>query len=220
MNKSSITEGHKIIHSQAVSADKVINNARQALEAGNREGAYQLSLEATQQESDNKEAWLIRARTAASAEERLVCLSQAVRIDPNYPIAKQVLYTSLKSELEQDPFLAYLNETGQLYFVQNEEYLSLVVPKDRDVPESYPPERPPALKKAYRRLSWSVLGLALAGVGTLIFAPLAFRQAVSALGQPLVQPDRLRARLVAWLSILLIVISLSLAWLLIIHVVG
>ncbi len=217
VDKPRITVGQSRTHPESASAENLLRDARQALEAGNRDGAYRISLEATQQDQGNKEAWLIRAQTAASREERLLCLSQAIRIDPSHPKAKQALYTNLKSDLEQDPFLAYVDETGQLYFVRDEEYLSLVVPKDRNIPESYPPERPEALRKAYRWLGWSVLGLALAGLGTLIFAPLAFRLAASTSGQPLEKPDRVRARLAFWLSFLLSAISLSLAGLLVVH---
>ncbi len=220
VNETPIARDRATTHPQTASAENLVRGARQALEAGDRDGAYRMTLTATQQDQGNKEAWLIRAQTAASREERLVCLSQAVRIDPNHPKAKQALYTNLKSELEQDPFLAYVDETGQVYFVRDEAYLSLVVPKDRGIPESYPPERPEALTKAYRWLGWSVLGLAAAGLGTLIFAPLAFRLAASTSGQPLQKPDRVRARLAFWLSVLLSAISLSLAGLLVVHFLG
>ncbi len=220
MNKPPIREAQATTHPQTAPAENLLRDARQALEAGDREGAYRKSLEATQQEQGNKDAWLIRAQTAASREEKLLCLSQAVRIDPNHPNAKHALYTNLKSELEQDPFLAYVDETGELYFVRDEQYLSLAVPKDRNIPESYPPERPEALTKAYRWLGWSVLGLALAGLGTLILAPLAFSQAASTSVQRLDKPDRVRARLAFWLSFLLSAISLSLVALLVVHFLG
>ncbi len=218
--KPSIPEGRETVHQHADPVENLLNDARQALEAGNREAAYRLSLEVTKQNQDDEEAWMIRARTAASSEERLLCLSRAIRIDPRDPSVKQVLYDALKTALEMDPFLAYMNENGELYFVRNEEYESLAVPKDRSIPEIYPPQRPEALSKAYRRLGWAVLGLALAGLGTLVFAPLALRMAVTTLHQPVDKPDRVRARLVIWLSILLFAVSLSLGWLVVIHFLG
>lgn len=220
MNQSINSESQAITRPVAVTAQSLLQDARQALKTGDRKEAYRLSLEATRRSQGDQEAWVIRARAAASSEERLLCLSQAVQLDPDHPVAKQELYVTLMSQLNQDPFLAYLDETGQVYFVRNTGYQTLAVPKDRGTPETYPSERPEALAKAYRRLGWAVLGLAPAGLGALVFAPLAFFQAVSALGQPIQKPDRVRAWLAAWLSILLFAVSLALALLLLIHFVG
>ncbi len=202
---------------QTASAGAILNDARKALETGNWDGAYHLSLDATRQDTGNVEAWLIRAKTAASSQERLFCLSQASRLDPGHPTAKQELYSSLRSEFEQSPFLSYIEETDQVYFVRTRDYLSLTVPKYRGIPEGFPPARSETLVRAYRMLSWTVVGLVPAGLGTLVFAPLAIRLAASALRQPLPKPDRVRARLIIALSMLFFAIALFLVWLLSAH---
>jgi hypothetical protein len=52
--------------------------------------------------------------------------------------------------------------------------------------------------------------MAMAGLGTLLLAPLAIRTAEIALRQPLDQPDRIRAWIVIFLSVVLFSISLFL----------
>ena len=220
MNETHTTTLPMATDSQTASVEELINDARRALNNGNRDSAYRLSLAATRQDQGAAEAWLIRARTSASNEERLFCLSQASRLDPEHPKAKQALYSTLWLELEQNPFLAYMDETDHVYYVRSQEYLALTVPKDRGIPESYPPQRHPALTRAYRWLAWSFAGLALAGIGTLIFAPLAFSQAASALRQPIQKPDRVRARLILAFSILLSAIAVFFVWLFLAHFSG
>ena len=52
------------------------------------------------------------------------------------------------------------------------------MPKDRSAPEPYPAERPAGLQKAYRWLWLALLSLPLAGLGGIVFAPLAAAAAV------------------------------------------
>jgi hypothetical protein len=159
----------------------------------------------------------MRARTADTSGERLFCLCQASRIDPQNPTARQALYAALRLELKRDPFLAYIDETDLVYFVRSAEYLSLAVPKDRSIPATYPPEYPQTLAKAYHWLGWSIAGLMLAGVGTLVAAPLAICLALSALNRPLPKHDQIRAVLIVAMSILLSTIAFFLVVLLIAH---
>ena len=74
----------------------------------------------------------------------------------------------------------------------------------------YPPEELSTIERAQRRLGRATLGMAMAGLGTLLLAPLAIRTAVIALRQPLDQPDRIRAWIVIFLSVVLFSISLFL----------
>jgi hypothetical protein len=135
--------------------------------------AYRLSLELTRSFPNNADAWLLRSKTAVSTEESLYALSQVNRINPNHPAAKLYTYQALENMLERDPFLAYMDESDDLYYVRSKNYLSLVVPKDRNIPEKYPPQNPQPLASAYRYLLLAVFGMILSGLGTLLFAPLA-----------------------------------------------
>src|SRR5574341_1034844 len=203
-----------------VSATGLLAGAGNSLQTGNREGAYLMSLEATRLAPENIEAWLMRFRTALSSEEKLLCLSQVVRLEPDHPLAKLNMYTALRDQFQVNPYLAYIEETDGAYLVRNNDYLILAVPKDRLIPESNPPRRSQLLVKAYRFLGWAIFGLATAGLGTLLFAPLAIWFANDALDRPLEQSDRRRAWMIIILSSLLVVIALFFGWLFLIHILG
>ncbi len=206
---------------QPARAAELVDAARRVLRVGQRDIAYRNALEATRLDPESVDAWLMRSATAPSEEERLFCLSQANRINPDLPQAKSAMYNALWAELQQDPFLAYLDQDDKLYFVRSHEYLSLAVPKDRAVPkETYPPKQPQPLARAYHWLAWAVLGLTLAGLGTLIFAPLAIWSAFSSFREPLQRGDRIRALLAIFLSLLLDIFALFLGYIFLVHLTG
>lgn len=190
------------------------------LKAGDRESAYLMSLEATQLEPNDIRAWMMRYKTALSSEEKLLCLGHFVRLDPDHPLAKRSTYNALLDKLHRDPFLAYIEETEKAYHVYSKDNLFLAIPKDRSTPEAYPPNRTPPLLKAYHSLALAVLGLAVAGLGTLLFAPNAIRLAFSALFKPVERGDRRRAVMVIFLSLLLFGMGLFFGWLFLAHLRG
>lgn len=205
------------LQTQMTSTAGLLSSANASLQAGDRENAYLMSLEATRREPENIETWLLRYHSAPSREEKLLCLSQVVRLTPDHPLAKQNMYTTLWAKLKTDPFLAYIEETDQLYFVRGTDYQSLAVPKDRSIPQIYPPVRPKPLARAYKILGFAFLGLALAGLGTLLLAPVAVWLAFGAMTGPLKLPDRRRAWIVIFLSGLLLVVGLLLGFLFLTH---
>ncbi len=194
--------------------------ALQAFSQGDRTRAYQLSLEATRVEADNSEAWFIRSATAPSLEEKILCLSRAQTLAPADRQVKTQMYHRVRDLLDQDPFLAYLAETDQFYRVRNNGELVLTVAKNRAVPESYPPQRPASIRSSLQMLTWAILGLLPAGLGTLIFAPLTALQALGALTQLHSQADRVRAYLILISACLLFVLGLGLSYLFWIHLAG
>jgi len=166
---------------------EILRAAEGAARRGDRRRAYQLSLEATQIAPREINAWLIRAETASSIEESAACLNQANALLPSGAEVKQKTYQLVQKLLNQDPFLLYLAESEHLYHIRSGEQLSLSVPKDRSVPEPYPAERPALLQTAYRWLWMALIGLLLAGLGAMVFAPLA---AVAAIGLYLRHPSK------------------------------
>lgn len=130
------------------------------------------------------------------------------------------MYRRVKDLLERDPFLAYLEETDDLYRVRNHADLILTIPKDRAVPERFPPRRPALIQSTYRRLVWATVGLILSGIGALVLAPLAAWRALQALGRPLSRADRARARIAFFLAALLFVLGLLLSSLFWLHLAG
>ncbi len=199
---------------------KLLADANRLAQQGDRQSAYRLSLQATRQEPDNPDAWILRSKLATTNEERLFCLSQVHRINPHHPVVKKDSYQVIWHMLQKDPFLAYLNETDDLYYVRSNAYLSIPVPKDRATPEAYPPKQPSKIKPAFHYLGLALLGIMFAGLGTLIFAPLAILAVLSASSQPLSRADRMRARIVVLVSLVLIAGAIGLVWLLISHFIG
>lgn len=178
---------------------------------------YRQILEATRADPEDVGAWVRRARAAGSAEERIFCLSQVNRLDPDNQDGREGMYRALWNELARDSFLAYIEETDHIYYVRSRDYLALAVPKDRERPPEYPPKSTPLLAPAHRNLIRAFLGLLLSGLGTFIFAPLAIRDAGAVLQQAAGRPDRIRAWIVIWISLFLLGLASLLAWLLIIR---
>jgi hypothetical protein len=206
----------------AVTADEreLLAQAQADLKHGDREKAYRLSLDMTRAYPNNAEGWLLRSRTAASTEETMYCLSQVNRISPNHPSSKMYTYQAMWNLLEQDPFLAYMDESDDLYYVRSKDYLSLVVPKDRGVPEKYPPSHPQPLATAYRYLLLALFGMVLSGLGTVIFAPLAILAALGARRRGLPKEDEVRSRVVVWLAFILLAPAAILVLIMVLHFRG
>ena len=102
--------------------------------------------------------------------------------------------------LAQDPFLLYLEETGDQYQVRHGTGADLIIPKDRSLPEPYPAERPALLQKAYRWVWLACLGLLLAGLCGMLLATLAMFAALAVNFQPISRADRIRSLVVLLLS--------------------
>jgi len=199
--------------------DLLLAEAQDFTERGQRERAYQLSLEATQIAPRDVDAWLLRADTAASLEEKLVCLSRLNAIDPNWAPARERTYSALKDLLQQEPFLAYIDETDDLYRVKSGLELYLNVPKARAVPETYPAPKSGALHSTYRWLSWSLLGLFIGGIGAIFLAPIAGMKVFWLLLKPLTRRDRVRALVAMVAAVLIWLAALPLGFLFYIHIV-
>jgi len=205
--------------SKPFNVPKALLEAEDAARDGDLQRAYRLSLEATQVDTENLKGWLLRAETAPSFEETVICLNQANTLWPFDPDVKQKTYQLVQKLLEQDPFLLYLDETDDLYHVCNSEQLSLIVSKDRSVPEAYPTRRPPQLQSAYRWLWAALLGLPLAGIGGIVFTPLAAVAGVSLYRKTSSKTNRIYSLVVIILSGGLWLVGLLLGVILLVHLV-
>jgi hypothetical protein len=163
------------------------------------------------------DAWLARARDAETRAERLVYLSRAVTLDPEQPLVRRLLQDTLQAQLDEDAFLAYQRENAEFYYLRTGDNIPVTIPKGRAVSLPYPPAAPSPLQPAFRRLRWALLGLLPAGIGAVIFAPLAARAAFLARQRPLSAADRVRSRVVLLASLLLFVIGLALLLVLFLH---
>lgn len=205
----------------AVSSSKhswLLTEAEIAAQAGDYGRARRLSQQATEADPQDVESWLVRAKNAAALSEVLTCLSRVHVLDPKNPLGRQLTYQALGRLLKQEPFLAYKDENDQLYLIRNGQDLSLTVPKDRAIPEPYPLSTPKPLTMAFYLLGWATLGLALAGLGALIFAPLAALWAMQVYLSGRLNPgDGVRISIIFLLAGALLILAFLLVFLFFIH---
>lgn len=135
---------------------------------------------------------VLRAATAHTREEMLTDLSRAVELDPGHAVARQALYRTLKLQLDEDAFLAYLSEDERLYQVRTGADVPVQVPKERAVVPPYPPPQPGPLYPALRWLRLALIGLLPSGLGTLLFAPATLYALMNVHGSSLSKQDRNR----------------------------
>ncbi len=199
------------------STTNLLDTARAAYRQGSKNDAYHLALEITELDPHNVEAWLLRAQTARGLEESLNCLSRIVALNPQHSAAQVALYQSLHRFLEDNAFLAYVSESSATYYIGTNTGLVLTIPKQHAVIEPYPPREPSPLRQAYRRLSLALFGLAVAGLGTLLFAPLTIMSAIQAGKRARTKADLIRALIVIGTALLLIGLAIPLTVIFLMH---
>lgn len=199
----------------------LLAESEKAIRAGNSRRAYDLSLQAIQLAPQSIESWLLRATLAPTLEERITCVNRLNELAPGYQDRYNVAFFALKELLDKNPFLAYLEETDELYRVVNGDQV-LTIPKKRAPVHPSPLERtePGPLKSAYRWLTLALVGLLLAGIGTVFFAPLAAMTAISAQKSISSRSERVRSTVVLILSFLLFMIGVIFSLLFMLHWLG
>jgi hypothetical protein len=185
-----------------------------ATHQGERQQAYQLSTAATRLAPRDAEVWLRRAETAPTPQETFLCLCRALLLDPKHSVAQQRLYDSLQHQLRQDAFLAYIDESDTFYRVRTGAGQPIIIPKSRTASTPYSPS---PLQPAFHWLRWALIGLLLAGLGTLVCAPIAIALALRAWQQPLSRADSVRLRIVLLMAVALWCCAIVLSLLLLIH---
>jgi hypothetical protein len=205
-------------HDQKV--NDLLSESERAIRAGNKQLAYELALRATEVAPNNVDAWFLRATLAPSLEERLISVNALNELNPDHHDRHHVAFFAVKEVLDKDPFLAYLEETDSLYRVINKKHMVLTVPKKRAVDDSAVLKRNSPLKAAYRLLTLAIFGLLLAGIGTLIFAPLAALAALGTGTSLRSRAERVSATLVVILSGVLFLLGLFLGYIFLIHLLG
>src|SRR6266496_199033 len=175
---------------------QLLEEAGKLVQQGEREKAYQFGLKATALAPDEPLAWYWRSQCAPSAEERLMCLSRAYSLDPNYADTKKELRSAIQSLLKQEPFLAYVYENEAFYQVRSGRDLLINIPKNRMFETPYLKKAPGPTKPAFRWLSFSLIALFLGGVGAVLLAPIAAFQALRLQASATSRGDRVRLLIV------------------------
>jgi hypothetical protein len=209
-------------HQPSQNVRDLLAESEKAIREGNSQHAYELSVKATEAVPQSIEAWLLRATLARSLEERLNCVNRLNELAPGYRDKYNVAFFALKEFLDQNPFLRYLEETDELYRVISADRLVLSIPKQRAPANPPPPDGTHAnpLRGAYRWLTMAILGLLLAGLGTVVFAPLAAVAALRVQGSAQAHPERVKSTVVVIVAVGLFMIGVIFSLLFILHWLG
>lgn len=195
----------------------LLEEVGQLARQGKREEAYQASLKATDQMPDEPLAWYLRSQAASSTEEKLMCLSRAYSLDPNYADTRKELRTTLQRLLKQEPFLAYVHETEAFYQVRSGRDLLINIPKNRTYETPYLKKAPGRAKPAFRWLTFALLALVLGGVGAVVLAPVAAFQALRLHASAASPGDRARSLVILVLAVVIWLAAIPISWLLLIR---
>lgn len=200
-----------------IEVSQLLEEAGQFAQQGEDEKAYQSSLKATGLAPDEPRAWYLRARSAPSTEEQLMCLSRAYSLDAHDPAIQEDLRRSVNTLLKQEPFLAYVHETPELYQVRSGRDLLVNIPKNRAFETPYLKKKPGLARPAFRWLSFSMLALILGGVGAVLLAPIAAFQALRLQAAAPSRDERVRLIIVFILAVIVWLAAIPISWLLLIR---
>ena len=159
------------------------------------------------------------ANPSETLEESVTALNRVLESNPENIVARQELYETMQQLLRKDAFLAYQGETDVIYKICTLAEFQFIHPKDRAMTALFPPQNSPPARTAIHWLGWSVVGLIPAGLGTLVFAPLAVIAAIKLLRQQVELIDRRRAWIVISGAIVLWLIALIFIFILTLHLV-
>jgi len=220
-----VEKNHKNVfveHNASKRLTDLLAESEKAIQEAKPHRAYELAVQATQAVPESIEAWLLRATLAPSLDERIASVNRLNELAPGYQDKYNLAFYALKELLDKDPFLRYLEETDELYRVINAERLVLSIPKKRAPANSPSPDQipPGPLHGAYRWLIMAILGLLLAGIGTVIFAPLAGVAAVRAQNSIQSHSERVSSTVVLLVAFGLFVIGVLFSILFILHWLG
>jgi hypothetical protein len=110
------------------------------------------------------------------------------------------------------PSLRYEGEDDRSYIVSRIDGARLTIPKNRSVPQPFIDNPPQPLTPAFRLLVAAFLGLAPAGLGTIVLAPLAILWSLAmVLTRPLSRSDRKRVVAVCAIAAVMLALAIPLS---------
>jgi hypothetical protein len=193
--------------------------AQEAAERGDLQPARNRIGDAAQIAPQEIEDWLRRAEAAQSIEEAIACLNQVSALLPANPEITAKIFLLANKLVKQDPFIAYDHETHDMYHVLNSSNQAFRVPKFRLTQESALNENPALLRSAHRWLWVALAGLLLAGLGAVLFAPLAASSAILLNLKPVSKAVRIQSLIVVIMSSSLWLVGLLLGVVFLVHMI-
>jgi hypothetical protein len=113
---------------------------------------------------------------------------------------------------EQTLNLRYKGEDDQSYWASASDGTCVTIPKNRRIPQPFHDKTLEPLTPAFRLLALAFVGLAPAGLGTLVLAPLAVLWAMLILiTRPLSSRDKKRVMIVCGIAVVMLWIAFPLA---------
>jgi hypothetical protein len=114
--------------------------------------------------------------------------------------------------LDRSLILRYEGEDDQSYIVSRTNGARLTIPKNRSVPKPFVDKPPQPLSPAFRLLVAAFIGLAPAGLGTIVLAPLAVLWSLAMVfTRPLNRSDRKRVVAVCAIAVVLLALAIPLS---------
>lgn len=199
---------------------RLLEDAQLSAQQGKREKAYRSSLKVTNLAPDEPLGWYLRSQTAPSQEEQLVCLSRVYSLNPDFPPAKGEMHIALRGLIKQEPSLAYIDETRELYQVKSGIDLLLNVPKNRSYEELYLQRTAGPLRAAFSWLNMSLFTLFLGGVGAFFLAPVTALRALLLQRYIHDRRDRVRLLIILMISTIIWLVSIPLGLIFLIHFIN
>jgi len=127
---------------------------------------------------------------------------------------------NIEAQLEsgRSLILKYEGEDDHSFYVSRHNAARLSVPKNRNVPKAFQDQSLQPLTPANRLLAWAFVGLAPAGLGTIVLAPLAALSAtIIAISRPMTRNDRKRVLVIWGISVLLLAVAIPISMTLLAH---
>jgi hypothetical protein len=207
----------KLTETRPTAVARILKNAERQADRGQGNIAYINSLNATNLAPQDPQAWYIRAQTAPSFEEKILCLSRVCSLDPGFHNAKEELHFALRDLLERDPSLAYLKETEEIYQVKSGFDLLINVPKNRNFEQPYLKRKPSPLQPAFRWLHLALFLLPLGGIGAFIIAPILVLLSLRYQSRAYPRQDRIRSMVLLLLTIIIWLVSIPISIIFLVH---
>lgn len=144
--------------------------------------------------------WPNRAVSPDDPNDALEYVQHAVDLKPGDPGVRASLLQAVEEKLARDPYVEYLAENSDNYFITFRNSRPIVVPKGRPPGELFPAVQRTESERTLGMIWWIVLGLVPAGLGALILSPIVMQRAFSIIEKGKAEPVEKR---LAWLTILL-----------------
>lgn len=156
---------------KGMEAELTFEQGKRAAQSGAHGDAEQWLEQVVAAEPTHLEAWLWLSSVSEDNAKALERLQHAAQLAPHDPRVQYALQRAMLHVLERDAFIAYLSESSETYTIALRSVQPIVVSKARGLPEVFPLPSLTEGQQVLRLVSWMVVGLIPAGLGTVLMLP-------------------------------------------------